>query len=86
MPDLVAELSQRARELAPEDRARLAEELLASAFPEIGSPHRYGTRRVFPKRFPFSVVYQVTQTEVVVLAVAPFPRKPAYWRQRKGGV
>ena len=30
MPDLVTELSQRARELAPEERARLAEELLAS--------------------------------------------------------
>jgi putative addiction module component (TIGR02574 family) len=30
MPDLVIELSQRARELVPEDRARLAEELLAS--------------------------------------------------------
>lgn len=30
MPDPVAELSERARELAPEDRARLAEELLAS--------------------------------------------------------
>jgi putative addiction module component (TIGR02574 family) len=30
MVDPVAELSRRARELAPEDRARLAEELLAS--------------------------------------------------------
>lgn len=30
MPDLVTELSQRARELSPEDRARLAEVLLAS--------------------------------------------------------
>jgi putative addiction module component (TIGR02574 family) len=30
MSDLVTELSQRARQLAPEDRARLAEELLAS--------------------------------------------------------
>lgn len=30
MSDPVAELSQRARELSPEDRARLAEELLAS--------------------------------------------------------
>lgn len=39
MPDLVTELSLRARELAPEDRARLAEELLASletdADPEV---------------------------------------------------
>ena len=30
MPDLVAELSERAKVLSPEDRARLAEELLAS--------------------------------------------------------
>lgn len=30
MPDLVTELSQRAHELGPEDRVRLAEELLAS--------------------------------------------------------
>ena len=30
MSDLVKELSQRAHELVPEDRARLAEELLAS--------------------------------------------------------
>ena len=30
MSDLVTELSQQARKLAPEDRARLAEELLAS--------------------------------------------------------
>ncbi len=30
MPDLVSELSERAKVLPPEDRARLAEELLAS--------------------------------------------------------
>lgn len=35
MPDLVAELSQRARQLAPEDRARLAQELLASLEGEL---------------------------------------------------
>jgi putative addiction module component (TIGR02574 family) len=33
MPDLVAELSSRAQALSPEDRARLAEELLASLDP-----------------------------------------------------
>lgn len=36
MPDLVAELSARAQELAPEDRARLAHELLASLEPRDG--------------------------------------------------
>jgi putative addiction module component (TIGR02574 family) len=35
MTDPVAELSQRAKELAPEDRARLAEELLASLEGEL---------------------------------------------------
>ena len=59
---------------------------LASAFPQIGSPYRYGTRRVFPKRFPFSIVYQVLTSELVILAIAPFPRKPAYWRGRKSDV
>jgi len=37
MPDLVSELSQRARALAPEDRARLAEELLASLEGDLDS-------------------------------------------------
>ena len=57
---------------------------LASTFPEIGSPYKYGTRRVFPKKFPFSIVYTVVGKELVVLAIAPFPRKVAYWRGRKG--
>ena len=35
MPDPVAELSQRALKLAPEDRVRLAEELLASLGTEL---------------------------------------------------
>lgn len=56
---------------------------LASAFPQIGSPYKHGTRRVFPRKFPFSVVYRELVSEIVVLAIAPFPRKPAYWRGRK---
>lgn len=58
---------------------------LASEFPQIGAPYKYGTRRVFPKKFPFSVVYQELASELVVLAIAPFPRMPAYWRDRKSG-
>jgi toxin ParE1/3/4 len=55
----------------------------ATEFPGLGSPHKYGTRRVFPKNFPFSVVYLVQGTVIVVLAVAHFRRKPTYWRRRK---
>jgi hypothetical protein len=56
--------------------------LIASEFPETGSPYKYGTRRVFPRKFPFSVVYVVRESEVYVLALAPFRRKPGYWRAR----
>jgi toxin ParE1/3/4 len=51
----------------------------------IGAPYKYNTRRVFPKKFPFSVVYRELASELVVLAIAPFPRRSAYWRSRKGG-
>jgi hypothetical protein len=44
---------------------------LASEFPDMGSPYKYGTRRVFPKKFPFPLVYVVRESEVCVLAFAP---------------
>jgi toxin ParE1/3/4 len=56
---------------------------LAAVFPEMGSPYSFGTRRVFPKRFPFSVVYVHRRNEIFVLAVAPFRRKPGYWGSRR---
>ena len=56
---------------------------LASEFPSIGSPYRHSTRRVFPKKFRFSVVYVERDRELFVLAVAPFSRKPGYWRSRR---
>ena len=56
---------------------------LVSEFPDMGSPYKYATRRVFPRKFPFSVIYIVRELEVYVLAIAPFSRKPGYWRSRK---
>lgn len=55
---------------------------LAASMPTIGSPYGHGTRRVFPQDFPFSVVYRVMGSGLVVLAIAPFKRKPGYWRSR----
>jgi len=57
-------------------------EALAAEFAEAGFSYKFGTRRVFPGRFKFSIVYVVREDEVVVLAVAPFRRKPGYWRPR----
>lgn len=81
MPDLVAELSAQAKALPPEDRARLAEERLASLDPREADVD--AACRVFPKDLPHSVVYREAADSPIMLAVAPFRRKPAYWRQRK---
>lgn len=52
---------------------------LAASLPFAGSPHKYGTRRVFPKKFP----YLVGENEIVIFAVAHFKRKPGYWKSRR---
>lgn len=59
---------------------------LAAEFPDMGSPHKYGTRRVFPKKFPFSIVYLVRESDVYILALAPFSRMPNYWGSRRHDV
>lgn len=56
---------------------------LAFLMPGIGSPYLHGNRLVFPKDFPHSVVYQQQAEVIVILAVAPFRRKPAYWKMRQ---
>ena len=56
---------------------------LAQSMPDIGSPYLHGTRRVFPRDFPHSIVYRDTVDRLIVFAIAPFRRKPDYWRGRK---
>ncbi len=64
------------------DQAVQKAEALASEFANAGLAYKYGTRRVFPGKFKFSIVYLVREDEIVVIAVAPFRRKPGYWRPR----
>jgi toxin ParE1/3/4 len=45
-------------------------------------PQQFAIRRVLVKDFPYSVVYMVHDTEVVVLAIAHGRRRPGYWRSR----
>ena len=55
---------------------------LATSLPLAGAPHRHGTRRVFPKKFPFAIVYLVGNGEIIIFAVAHFKRRPGYWTSR----
>jgi len=58
---------------------------LIEARPEVGSGSRHDpqTRRVLVPRFPYQVVYRLTPTEIVVVAVAHLKRRPGYWKVRR---
>jgi hypothetical protein len=39
---------------------------------------------VLVKGFPFSIVYRVSDVELLVVAVAPHRQRPGYWLPRIG--
>ena len=65
------------------DNAIQAAAQRAAESPGLGSPYFYGTRKVFPGKFKFSLVYLTFEHEILILAIAPFSRRPRYWRSRR---
>lgn len=57
----------------------------ACRHPLGGAPSAQSTRTVLVKGFPFSIVYRVTETELLVVAIAPHRRRPGYWQTRLSG-
>ena len=50
--------------------------------PLHGAELSLGIRRRLVRRFPYSVLYAVEASEVVILAIAHQNRKPGYWTSR----
>lgn len=50
--------------------------------PHLGAAWRGEVRRLPLRRFPYSIVYYISQTDVRILAVAHQSRKPGFWRGR----
>ena len=40
------------------------------------------TRRVLVAKFPYHVVYRLTRSEMVIVAIAHLKRRPGYWNNR----
>ena len=51
-------------------------------FPNAWHPLSANTRRCRTRRFPFGVIYQATDNEILVVAVANLHREPNYWQDR----
>lgn len=40
------------------------------------------TRRCLTKRFPYGIIYQIVDNEILIIAVMQLNRKPSYWKDR----
>lgn len=65
--------------LAELDRAQ--EQIVAH--PDRWPTYLHSTRRYRLRRFPYLLVYHLTDNRVVVLAVAHVKRRPGYWKVRR---
>ncbi|WP_103664707.1 type II toxin-antitoxin system RelE/ParE family toxin [Gracilimonas amylolytica] len=55
----------------------------ALAHPESGSLLTKSDRRILLVRFPFEIIYDVSETIITITAVKHLKRKPGYWESRK---
>tara|TARA_B100001971_G_scaffold176850_1_gene171029 strand:+ start:608 stop:901 length:294 start_codon:yes stop_codon:yes gene_type:complete len=51
-------------------------------YSEAWQPISQHTRRCRVHRFPWGVIYQILESEILVVAVAHLHREPGYWQNR----
>ncbi len=52
------------------------------AYPNAWTPLSARTRRCRVNRFPYGVIYQVTDEGIFTIAIMQLNRRPGYWRDR----
>ena len=89
--DAEYELIESARYYAREANAELGQAFLSEfersvelllEHPKFGAVWRGATRRLPLRRFPYSIVYELREDEVRVIAVAHQRRRPGFWTGR----
>jgi toxin ParE1/3/4 len=61
------------------------EEAIAQAlsFPQSGSLLTEQDRRILLNRFPYEIVYDISETVITINAIKHTKQKPGYWKSRK---
>ena len=52
------------------------------AYPKAWNPFTKNTRRCQLRRFPYGIVYQILEAEILVVAISHLHREPGYWKDR----
>lgn len=55
----------------------------AMAYPKSGTLLSKDERRILLSRFPYEIIYYVSQNIVTIIAIKHLKRKPGYWKSRK---
>ncbi len=56
--------------------------LSIQTFPNMWANFQYGFKRYLLNRFPFSILYKVTDKTIIIVAIMHNSRKPNYWLNR----
>jgi plasmid stabilization system protein ParE len=51
-------------------------------FQRAWHPYTENTRRCQTHRFPYGIVYQILESEILIVAVANLHKRPGYWADR----
>ena len=51
-------------------------------FPNAWASLSKNTKRCLTNRFPYGIIYQITNNEIIIIAVMQLNRKPDYWNKR----
>ena len=51
-------------------------------FPEAWHQNSQRTRRCRTRRFPYGIIYQIRDYDIIIVAIANLHRKPDYWTDR----
>lgn len=50
--------------------------------PQLGAPHRRGTRKRRVSGFPYLIIYREEPDRILIVAIAHGKREPGYWKDR----